>query len=251
MALKPCKGCGNAVDATAKACPGCGKPWPVGFVGGTKIGLLAFAAVVFGVAIVAGLNSRSKDGAVAVKAVSPAPPETVRPQPDEPRPVDGPQFVVSVAVFNGDSLFECVDIEAINASDVSALAEKAWKGMSGNKQNKGTTLTRLGASCATQFSDRRPFAVCTLPTGSVNGSAAGTTVATKINTRSLTFSFSDVFKSDSLLKDCLKAGGKWESMARDSQEFREAQMRFTLDDMQARHRKVQRDLERSADLLTP
>lgn len=58
MALKPCKGCGKAVDTTAKACPGCGRPHPT-----TSSGLKAIVFVVLVGALF--LGGRSLCGEIA------------------------------------------------------------------------------------------------------------------------------------------------------------------------------------------
>jgi hypothetical protein len=221
MALKPCNGCGKEVDETARSCPNCGRPNPAkSNAAKGRAGAIATVLVVLfaigGFQIFRSFGKKSSQGPSESTAVVPS---------------AGMETLKSARVhFEGDQLDECVDLDfrmtapatppanwheiahKILAFTLNQSAEKAGK--------PGAKKTiDLQKSCAEQFSDRKPFATCTMTRrievdqGTID-----------MEGRSHRYLFETVFLSDAAMKECLGVGAKWDSMSRDSDEFRMAQL---------------------------
>jgi hypothetical protein len=136
--------------------------------------------------------------------------------------------VVSFAGFNRDVLDVCEDVSMrgtlipdADAREVLASiqhhGEEMWKGVQ-SKQKGSRSVVKLGRPCGEQFADRKPFAVCSDEViAQAMAAFRGTTVY---------YSFANVFRSDFAMRKCLEHNGSWRTMSRDSDEFREAQLRF-------------------------
>jgi hypothetical protein len=139
---------------------------------------------------------------------------------------DAPVFILAFAAFKNDELVECDDLELSQptkaGTDPKALADSLWASLKKPK-NTGVVLTRLLRACGEQFSDRKPFAVCSY-------SALMKKDFPALHARTSHFSFPNIFRNDGMMRECLENGGSWSSIPRTSEEFREAQLRFdTLD----------------------
>ena len=160
--------------------------------------------------------------------------------PPAPAPPTKPKQLtisaLSVAVFDHDDLVECEDFEVggtpnpdadLNAltAEVKKRADDVWKGLS--KQQGSRESTRLQRSCIDQFRDRKAFATCSMV-------ADNAVVRAKWSY----YSFPNVFRNDGAMKECIKSKGTWEALSRESDEFREAQLRFDTLDAQKQFKRL-------------
>jgi hypothetical protein len=221
LVLKPCQGCGREVDSTAKACPGCGRPNPAGASvgrgrvwGGVAVGLLLVVGFVFVGRSKFKKNSDEANTTFAAPSTAPeAPPEAPR-----------ARFSESVASFNSDQLFECIDIlvdfpfpdGGIDATKKDKFMELVEKSVFKNGLGKST---KLAVSCDDQFSDRHPFATCLIE-------HQWNPLHFSVDIKN--YSFKEVFLSDAMMKSCIEGGGRWKGISRDSSDYRHAKLQFDM-----------------------
>lgn len=108
----------------------------------------------------------------------------------------------SYADLSGDVLSQCVDIRS---TDPSALERAAGDA-------KGAT--KLAKSCAQQFADRVELASCTV------------TRKDGVYVRAAYYDFASVGEDDVEMSECIKAGGDWKSVSRDSRVWRAAKLEY-------------------------
>lgn len=243
MALKPCQGCGKEVDTTAKTCPGCGRPNPA-VSDAAKINRIAsgvlVAALAFGGFVFFGRSGCGKDEApaVAVQTERAAAVASTLPvaAPDRARST----LSTSIAVFQGDQLFECIDIEmGFPTPDGGVDMKKEGEALVGivnalsmQKKASGTKLTGV---CGEQFKDRHPFGVCLW-----DQRADETTF---FKARRASFAFDDVFLSDAGMKNCIGSRGRWSAVSRDSDEYTQAKLQHDLGGLQRELAKARRGID--------
>lgn len=151
--------------------------------------------------------------APVTKAAEPPPP------PPAPKPYAGR---ASVAHFEKDQIFECLDIAVDIPPPPDAGAD--W---TPSEDILGRTLkamaknsTKISKTCAEQFADRTVLASCTMKQ---NGKTdAGTSASATITAHF--YNFEDVGNDDAQMKDCLKGGGDWQAISRDSVEWKKAKL---------------------------
>lgn len=139
-------------------------------------------------------------------------------------PPPAKQFVgeASFAHFVKDQIFECVDIAVVIPPPPGAPSD--WKpsedifGRTVKAMSKDAT--KLSKTCDEQFADRTVLASCTMKQkGKTDaGTSASATVTANF------YNFEDVGKDDSQMKDCLKGGGDWKAVSRDSVEWKKAKL---------------------------
>lgn len=237
MGLTPCNGCGKEVDETARSCPNCGRPNPARS-NSMKGRAAAIAVALVALFAIGGFQTFRSFG----KRRSPETGEATADTPSTGVTTEAQsiQFNSARVAFEGDQLDECVDFNIRMTAtgtgvpaDWREQAKKTFAALSASmsKTKPGEKKTiEISKSCAEQFSDRKPFATCTIPPKQENANQ----VFSEMHLRGARYMFETVFLSDGAMKECLGAGGKWEAVSRDSDEFRMAQ----LQDSTAKARKL-------------
>lgn len=131
------------------------------------------------------------------------------------------QVRINFAKFVGDMLAECGDFSVIGTPLVDAgmdWQERLEADVQKMARNVEGSVV-LAAPCAEQFADRKPFATCTISFRKIKNSVDSEFTITDAH-----YLFSTVFRSDQMMKECLEAGGKWDAISRDSQEYRRARL---------------------------
>lgn len=153
-------------------------------------------------------------------------------------------WTLSFAAFRNDRLDECSDFEIRrmpgdntqkrdagfkSKAEADAMAiqlgDSLWKAMEPNRKKLSAATTRLAQPCRQQFADRPPFGTCSMRQ----------LLKDKIPnlvTRTLHYSYEDVYKSDAMMRECLEAGAHWDSLPRTSRAVRETEMDRTGDELQ-------------------
>jgi hypothetical protein len=242
MALKPCNGCGKEVDETARSCPNCGRPNPArsNAMKGRAAAIAVALVALFAIGGFQTFRSFGKHGERETSESTTAP--SSADVATEDRSI---QLSSACAVFEGDQLDECIDLNfraeasgTVGSVDWRQRAEKTFatfKAKIFGQKSGAKKVIKLEKSCAEQFSDRKPFATCTTPQIPYPGDAgAADNVTGALQLRSNRYMFETVFLSDGAMKECLGVGWKWEAVSRDSDEFRMAQ----LQDSTAKARKL-------------
>jgi hypothetical protein len=190
--------------------------------------LRSFEVLVAAFLLVATSSGCRQQAASAPTA--PPPPPLAPSQPSTVR-------IISFASFDHSDLVECDDVEIVGTlkpdasaasfeAEVKTLADGIWKSL----KPVGTRIpTRLQRSCAEQFTDRRPFATC---------SDVALWDQQMLRGRLLHYAFADVFRSDWAMKECIERSGTWKATSRESEEFREAQLRFDALEAQRQLKKL-------------
>ena len=221
--LTACPTCGN-VPLKGMPCPTCGRSAsPESKRHGTVVGLGVMAAgVVIGLAVVGLLKGREVPKAIPATAPSEGAIASPRaPAVHTAAAADqSATHRLSFAAFRGELLNECDDLEitgSVQLTDAGPLdLEQAFAAISDRPKAKAkeNLLTRLKRPCGEEFRDRPPLATCTF----VKTQAAGT-----FRGRTAFYSAKDVFRSDSLMKECLSVWhGTWNAVSQDSEEYRRA-----------------------------
>lgn len=133
---------------------------------------------------------------------------------------DPRELTFSFAVYSHDRLDQCIDIKQHFGDDIDALNGRAYlKDSAATKLPAGSTV--LAISCKEAFSDRRPLAMCTedVPV-SDDGKKRG--LVSALGT-SRFYLFETALADDGPMRTCLNEKGKWEAIAHDSEEFKNAE----------------------------
>jgi hypothetical protein len=136
----------------------------------------------------------------------------------------------SYAHFEGSQLFECVDVTVDYLRPEDAGTD--WKPKDDpvavlmKDQKSSARITR---PCAEQFADRIVLGTCVATLSEKNarskkGKDAGWTPGLAITYSSSFFDFGDVGVNDARMAECMKLGGDWKGLARDSVEWHKAKL---------------------------
>lgn len=241
MALLPCQGCGNQVDASAPICPKCGRPRPTT---STWRKLAMPAVLVIGLIV---FMERCWEAAKRVQQRPPSQTAFAIPQPSAVpagTPVQassGPTTQrISFAGFDGDLLEECNDVElprVVRLPDggshdpAQGLQEFLQKGAL-----KGS-LVKLNKPCAEQFRDRPPLATCAFE---------GSNPILPMRGQISHYSYKRIFESDAMMKECLSTWkGTWEVIPKDSDAFHRAEIEHNLRRLEENQAKARKLLDKS------
>lgn len=172
--------------------------------------------------LLVGCSKRSEATPSPSKA---APAPTVEAIP--PRPKD---LVVrkAFATFEKNELSECVDVLLVVPAGKDAGADPLAKFTL--PKSKATPIPK---ACDEQFPDRKELGTCTLTFKDAPG--------LKIDANY--FRFEDVGLSDARMAECLKDGGEWDGLKKDSPEWRKAKLDHSRKGL---HKAVEK-LQRAAD----
>jgi len=150
--------------------------------------------------------------------------------------------VLSFSRFQSDRLAGCADAEfELPKTDGGAFDaakfEEAFADLvkAGASKKKASSIVRIKKRCETQFADRTVFASC----------AKETILSPTATMRSKNFIylFEAVFRKDEEMKNCIKDGGDWWSLPRDSSEFAGAKFHNDVDTLRRLGEQATRDLE--------
>jgi hypothetical protein len=190
-------------------------------------------------------DSAAPTPVAAAPLLQPAPEATASPEPTSTEPEPLLSESVSFANFTKDDVLdECTDfaikITAPEGTDASAktLARVVDAGagiVAGLMKDlqKGRNGSPLQRPCAQQFRTNPVLATCNTQNRDPwkNGLVADVEVIARY------YDLDVLTKSDSYMKDCLTGKGDWQAVARDSNEYREAEMaraRHDLEKLQKR-----------------
>jgi len=137
--------------------------------------------------------------------------------PSPPAPKPHPQsYQGALANFAKGQMWECTDV--VVTIDPPEDAGAGWK-PNGDPLEKifGKEVMRLPKPCAKQFHDRAALASCTV-SNAVEGM--------RVKATSSYYNYEDVGLGDEHMKDCLQAGGSWNSLPSDSREWRRANLSY-------------------------
>lgn len=158
-----------------------------------------------------------------------AAPAAVAPVAPPPTPARSTS-TAHIAVFRGDDLTQCLDVEGSaepsRADRLSAAIERLTAGLQGDVQPP-ESVVRLQRPCSASFADRTALGTCTRTIG-----AAAEPVSMVLREAFYTVA---VLRSDAQMRDCLSDGGDWVAVRRDSPEARrieaEADLRDATEDL--------------------
>jgi hypothetical protein len=123
-------------------------------------------------------------------------------------------YTTTLAHFDKDQLFECVDFAVTMPAYVDAGADP----LGSLHKSMATGVKRIEQPCEVAFQDRTVLASCAR---SETGDAGKSVEVTAHFYR-----FEDVGLSDQQMSDCLDAKARWSAIARDSQEWRRAKLDY-------------------------
>lgn len=168
------------------------------------------------------------------------------PEPTGPQPVIR---TVNAAHFDGDELFECLEFVIEYQPPDPAPAtwpagipdqETATNGIVEQFEEDDPAVV-IQRPCTDQFRDRTPLATCVIsrniPRNETGRVPPGTVITLTSSARF--YRAADVIDSDAQMRDCLRVGGDWQAIDRDSEAGREAlrqdnrrQLRESVRDLQ-------------------
>jgi hypothetical protein len=178
---------------------------------------------LFAVAAVVGTAAQSRASAArSASASAMAPP----PAPTNATPMN---VIASLAHWRGERLYECIDVTATPDGMDDSFADRVASSIA-DEMAKTKGVTTLTKPCREQFSDRTALASCTIDGTDVvkakikkegkttdSGGIASLTVRTRF------YDYQDL-QTDHELKDCLKEGGEWKAVSKDSDEWKRARL---------------------------
>jgi hypothetical protein len=125
----------------------------------------------------------------------------------------------SVASLQHDVLDECIDLTVRLDVAVGNVPEWQSKDASDLRQRLARLGTELPRPCAEEFASRPVLATC-LATTKREGQ--------ELELLERYYNFTTVGMDDIYMQECLRLGGTWQALAKDSPEFRKAQQDATL-----------------------
>jgi hypothetical protein len=147
-----------------------------------------------------------------------------------------PPLLVSDAIFDKkDVLIACLDISyTVPSGTPDDWRQKVTRAAQGptKPSSDGTQTVHLQKPCAEQFAERPALASCAMPRACNDaGACRGSTITY--------YSLDTLRGSDLEMKDCLKMGGDWQGVSRDSPGYQQA----VHDDARRQLGKAQKKLE--------
>lgn len=112
----------------------------------------------------------------------------------------------SIANTADNRLSECIDLSAESEDLLNVALSRVEQG-----------VTKLTKPCAAQFADRKPLATCASSIRLDGG---------LVQVRVAYFDYESVGENDENMSDCLKNGGDWQAVSRESREWHSAKLEF-------------------------
>src|SRR5690606_5369088 len=97
------------------------------------------------------------------------------------------------------------------------------------------TVTEVARPCDETFSDRRSWATCLVD-------SRDETVSYDV--ASHFYDFSDVYGSDRRMRECMKSGGRWSAVPKDTPEWERAESQARLDEVERAKADARKKLDR-------
>lgn len=167
------------------------------------------------------------------EASAPPPPTAEDPAaaaPEEPEPDNTLRHLGAFAVFEDDALAACMEYEAVLEAPEplpDPWPPEAWSTMTQTPELPDNAVA-VDKACAEQFPDRDVMARCSVP---IDGAA-------DIEFRSLYYG-SQVFDSDTEMRECMRRGGEWSRVDPDSSEALDVRANAARRDAERRLRRLQ------------
>lgn len=134
-------------------------------------------------------------------------------------------FSSSMAHFEKNRLFECVDLDLTLEAPEDAGPD--WKPkkdpLAGLAKELGKKAAPITQPCTKAFSDRLVLATCTYSQESDAGAASATAHF---------YDFAAVGLNDKQMADCIQNQGKWDALSRDSSEWKRARLEHAATSLQ-------------------
>ncbi len=181
---------------------------------------LALAAVL--VACKRPAPSVTVDASVATPVEAAAPVATAVVEVDAAPAPRTLTYQVSLVRFAKDVLDDCTDFDLVVTPPADAGADwQPKEDVVGALAKSSKGFTKIAKRCEEQFSDRTALAACK---NSFDRTDKKTGSSWKVRATTHHFNFGTVGVSDSDMTLCLKDGGDWTSIPRDSKEWRQAKL---------------------------